>query len=95
MTSATMKARIVRVKVEEGKTGLFYAVSPDLKGLLVAKPTLDELESAIPEAIAALYAACGTEVVVTKAEDDDPDYFPWIAIPAAAARKAMETKAVA
>ena len=41
MTTATMKARIVRVKIEEGKTGLFYATSPDLKGMLVAEPTIN------------------------------------------------------
>ena len=93
MTSATMKAKIVRIRIEDGKTGLFYAVSPDLKGLLVAKPNLDELERAIPGAIMGLYAACGIAVVVTKAEDDDPDYFPWIAIPAEAARRAMEAAA--
>lgn len=91
MTSATMKAMIVRVRVEEGKTGLFYAVSPDLKGLLVAKPTIDELEKAIPEAIIALYVACGVPVFVTKAEDDDPEFFPWIAIPAEVARRVMES----
>jgi hypothetical protein len=89
MTSATMKARIVRVKIEEGKTGLFYATSPDLNGLLVAKPNLTALDDAIPNAIQDLYAACGVSVVVTKAQDDDPDFFPWIAIPAEAARIAM------
>ena len=38
MTSTLTTAKVVRVKVEEGKTGLFYATSPDLKGLLVAEP---------------------------------------------------------
>ena len=28
MTTATMKAKIVRVKIDEGKAGLFYATSP-------------------------------------------------------------------
>jgi hypothetical protein len=41
MTSALTKARVLRVKVEEGQTALFYATSPDLKGLLVAEPTID------------------------------------------------------
>lgn len=89
--SATMKARIVRIKYEEGKTGLFYAISPDLKGLLVAKPTMDALEEAIPAAIKEMYAACGVIVVVTKAEDDDPVYFPWVAIPADLAQRALNT----
>jgi hypothetical protein len=69
MADATMKARMVRVRREEGKTGLFYATSPDLKGLLVAEPTLDALELAIPKAISDLYAAQGTVVVVTRVED--------------------------
>lgn len=90
MTSATMKARIVRIKYEEGKTGLFYAISPDLKGLLVAKTTIDDLRAAIPNAIRALYAACGVNVVVFPAEDSDPEYYPWAAIPAELAHKVLE-----
>jgi hypothetical protein len=90
MSTTSTKARIVRVKVEEGKAGLFYATSPDLRGLLVAKPTLDELDDAIPSAISDLYAAGGLHVVVTKAQDNDPEFFPWVAIPAEAARRAME-----
>jgi len=80
--SAALRARIVRLKYEEGKTGLFYAVSPDLKGLLVAKPTMDALKEAIPGAIRDLYAACGEAVeVVFPAEDRDPEYYPWVAVP--------------
>ena len=70
MTSTLTKAKVLRVKVEEGKTGLFYATSPDLKGLLVAEPTIDALEEAIPGAITDLFAACGVMVVVTKAGDN-------------------------
>src|SRR5262252_98821 len=84
------RAPIVRVKIEEGKAGLFYATSPDLRGLLVAEPTLDALDAAIPQAIANLYAACGTEVVVMKAKNDDPQFYPWVAVPAAVARRAIE-----
>jgi hypothetical protein len=90
MTTTSMKARIVRVKIEEGKTGLFYATSPDLKGMLVAEPTLDALEVAIPAGIADLYAACGVKVVVTKAQDLDPDFYPWVAIPAEQAQRDMD-----
>jgi len=86
----SMRAKIVRVKIEEGKAGLFYATSPDLKGLLVAEPNIDELEAAISRGIADLYAACGETVVVTKAQDGDPDFYPWVAIPAEVAQKAME-----
>ncbi len=47
----------VTVKKEQGKAGLFYATSPDLKGLLVAEKTLEALEKAIPKAIKALAKA--------------------------------------
>ncbi len=53
-SSVRMQARIVRIKVEEGEAGLFYATSPTLKGLLVAEPTLDALNKAIPLAVADL-----------------------------------------
>lgn len=89
-TTASTKAKIVRVKVEEGKAGLFYATSPDLKGLLVAEPTIDALDVAIPKVIVDMYAACGINVVVTKAQDDDPEFYPWVAIPAEIARQVME-----
>jgi hypothetical protein len=87
MTS--MKAKIVRVRVEEGKTGLFYATSPDLKGLLVAEADIDTLDVAVSTAIVSLYEACGEKVVVTKAQDGDPQFFPWVAIPAEVAEKVM------
>jgi len=90
MTTTSTYAVIVRVKVEEGKAGLFYATSPDLKGLLVAKPTLNELDEAIPRAISDLYAACGEQVVVTKARREDEDFSPWVAIPTEVARRAIE-----
>jgi hypothetical protein len=96
MTGTLTKAKVVRVKVEEGKTGLFYATSPDLRGLLVAEPTIDALEEAIPKVISDMYAAGGVSVAVTKGGDDDPNYYPWIAIPVEQARAALErTKAVA
>jgi hypothetical protein len=90
MTGTLTKARIVRVRIEEGKTGLFYATSPDLKGLLVAEPTIDALENSIPKTITDMFAVSELDVVVTKAGDDDPDYYPWIVIPAEQARAALE-----
>jgi hypothetical protein len=66
MTSGSLKARIVRVKVQEGKTGLFFATSPDLRGLLVAEPTMEALWDAVPTTIRDLYAACGEHVVVSR-----------------------------
>jgi hypothetical protein len=89
---ASTRARIVRVKVEEGKAGLFYATSPDLRGLLVAEPNIDDLDIAISKAITDLYAASGETVVVTKAQDDDPEFFPWVAIPAEAAEKVIANR---
>ena len=88
--SATMKAHIVRVKREEGKTGLFYATSPDMKGLLVAEPTLDALERAIPQAITDLYAACGTKVVVTRVDEQEDHLRSWVAFPAEIAKSELE-----
>lgn len=89
-TTPSTKAKIVRVKVEEGKAGLFYATSPDLKGLLVAEPTLDALDEAISNVIIDMFAALGVKVVVTKAQDDNPEFYPWVCIPAEVARRAME-----
>lgn len=64
---------IVRVKYEKGTTGLIYASSPDLTGLLVAEHTFDELETAIPQAITDLYAASGVNVVVTWANEPEEE----------------------
>lgn len=93
MTETTMRARVVRIKREEGKTGLFYATSPDLKGLLVAEPTLDALDKAVPQAIRDMYWACGVEVVVTRAEEPDDDLRTWVAVPAIIAKEALEKSA--
>jgi hypothetical protein len=90
--TASTKAKIIRVRVEEGKAGLFYATSPDLKGLLVAEPNIDELDEAISKSITDLYAVCGVSVVVTKAQDDDPDFFPWVAIPAEVADRVIASR---
>ena len=89
MTTASMKAKTVRVKIEEGKTGLFFASSPDLKGLLVAEPTVDALYKAIPKAIADLYMACGESVVVSILDEKAHGYVPWVAFPADVARRAL------
>jgi hypothetical protein len=81
-----MMAKIVRIQRSEGQTGLFYATSPDLKGLLVAEPTLDALEKNIPHAIRDLYAACGEDVLVTRLADDTKQFRSWVAMPAHVAR---------
>ena len=89
MTSATMKAKIVRVKIEADKSGLYFATSRDLKGLLVAERRREDLNQAIADAIIALYAACGVRVIVTMAEYGDGDDCPWVAVPAEIARAAL------
>jgi len=90
-TNTSLKAKVVNVKVREGKEGLFYATSPQLKGLLVAEPTLDALDKAIPKAISDLYLACGLEVLVIKVEDgDDSGTTPWVAFPSAVAQAALD-----
>jgi hypothetical protein len=84
------RATIIRVKIEEDEdVGLFFATSPDLRGLLVAKPDIEALFNAIPQEIANLYAAKGVEVVVTIAKDDNPDFYPWVAIPADVAKRVL------
>ena len=73
--------QIVRVRVSEGNTGLFYAESSELRGLLVAAPDMDSLWAEVPGAIRDLYAAAGENVTVARAEDSDPDAYPFAAIP--------------
>ena len=85
-----LKARIVRVRREQGATGLFYATSPDLRGLLVAEPTLDGLEKAIPEAIRDLYMASGEPVLVTRTDHDTEEFRSWVAFPVEIATDALE-----
>jgi Domain of unknown function (DUF1902) len=75
------KPKIIRIRVDQGKAGLFYAQSPDLRGLLVAAENTEELKAKIPGAIADLLRAMGTEVEVREAEDGDPTERPWVAIP--------------
>ena len=88
MSEIGPKARIVHITCEEGKAGLLYASSPDLRGLLVAEQTVDALRQAIPRAIRDLYAAMGVEVVVSPVDEPDEGR-TWVAIPAAIARKAL------
>lgn len=92
MTTATMKPKIVRVVVEADPVGVFYATSPDLKGLLVAERTLEALDREIPRAVRDLYAACGIIVFVSKADDghgNHDDETPWVAFPVELARRVL------
>ena len=93
MHSNLAKTKLVRIKIEEDKTGVFFATSPDVKGLLVAKPTIEDLYADIPRAIEELYALCGVDVIVAQVGDDDVGDHPWVAIPADVARQRLDAKA--
>lgn len=90
--SKITKSKIIRVRIEEGKEGLFYATSPELKGLLVAEADLEALEKSIPRAIAELFEVCGVTAIVTKAEENDGDFHPWVAVPAELAQAALQER---
>ncbi len=92
MTEAKLASRVVRIKVERGETGLFYATSPDLEGLLVAEPNEAALNQMIPGAIEDLYAACGETVVVLPAQafSDDVDTLSFVKVPADIAQAALD-----
>ncbi|MCI4677255.1 hypothetical protein K9U39_13405 [Rhodoblastus acidophilus] len=83
-----MKAKIVRVLVE-ADGDMFFATSPDLKGLLVAATTLEKMDIAVSKAIHDLYLACGSDVVVSKADDGDDQFEPWVAFPAELVKAAI------
>lgn len=85
-SNASLRAKIVHVSIEQDKTGLFFATSSQLKGLLVAKHSLDEVRAAIPQAIYELYSVCGVEILVSPAEDDSDSDETWVAFPKEAAR---------
>lgn len=89
MTASKEKATTFRVRIED-RNGLFVATSPDLKGMLVAERSLDALKAAIPSEVADLFAACGVEVVVSEVDDEQCDLTPWVAVPAAVARRALQ-----
>jgi len=87
--TAAMKAKTFRVDIERDDT-LFIATSPDLKGMLVAEHSLDDLIAAIPSAVQDLFAACDVRVVVSQVDDGDEMSGPWVAFPAEIARKGLE-----
>lgn len=82
--------KIVRIQYVTGNAGLIYATSPDLRGLVVARASVEELAKAVPEAICKLYEACGVQVIVARLEPDrmceDEQQESWVAFPAELAR---------
>ena len=93
MATLMQRVGVVRVNVTTGRSGLFFAESDDLRGLLVAEHTMDALLVAVPNAIRDLYAAQGQEVIVTPARmENEP--FPFAAIPAAILEESPVAEAV-
>ena len=46
----------IKIEYQAGRTGLIFATSPDLPGLLVAATTMDELAKRVPAAIRDLHS---------------------------------------
>ena len=82
------------IEYEHGKMGLIYASSPDLRGLLISRPTMEELREAIPQAITDMYLACGEKVLVSSLKPDELlEDDRWVAFPAEIAKRAQEREA--
>ena len=67
MTTA-MKAKTFQFYIKRDDT-LFIATSPELRGMLVAEHSFDELIAAIPSAVEDLFAARNIPVVVSQIDD--------------------------
>jgi hypothetical protein len=87
MSAESALAKVVRVNIEYDTVGLFYATSPDLKGLLVAESTEEATLIAVPKAISDLYLAMGQTVVVIPAGDMAGDHpmKTWVGVPSSMA----------
>jgi hypothetical protein len=93
--SGSLEAKIIRIEFDRGETGRIYATSPDIKGLMIGRRSLEELENALPQAITEMYAACGLRVVVSRvARDDHAKHDTWVAFPAEIARQALDAAAL-
>ncbi len=79
MSEAKLDARIVRVEIRDGKDGMFYAYSDDIRGLIIAEPSYDEVMREIPRVIAAMYAACGEKIAVFPAQRNNET--EWVKMP--------------
>jgi len=60
-----LKTQTVNVNIETGEHGLYYGTSDQLKGLLIAERTPDEVLQAAPKAMADFYLADGFRDVET------------------------------
>jgi hypothetical protein len=66
---SSSKAKVFRVEIKQGESGLIFATSPDLRGLLVAERTMEDLMREIPLSIAAIVKAQGDDAQIIEAED--------------------------
>ena len=96
-TAKRSGTRIIRVHYERGRSGVLFASSQDIDGLVVSAPTEAELDALVPEAITQLYAACHVRVIVTRVEEEPQDDITrWATLPAdLAAQKLKELKSSA
>lgn len=81
-----MTAKLIRIEYKQGRSGLIFATSPDLHGLLCSERTMEELEPTISEAITQLCAASGEEVAAVKVDDQNA----WVAVPTEVLRRGLE-----
>jgi predicted RNase H-like HicB family nuclease len=54
------------LKIEKGNAGLWYASSPEIKGLFLAKRTISELLAEVPKCLAALAEAATSRTSMTE-----------------------------
>ena len=78
-SEANLTAKIVRVDIRDGSNALFYAYSDDIKGLVVAARSYEDVLADIPRAITEMYAACGESIVVVPAQRNNET--EWVKIP--------------
>ena len=83
-----MRTKIVHVKFKQSKTGLIFATSRELKGLLISERTMEAFETSIPAAITDLYASDGVQVVVQRAEREKGIFAFSVAFPTELVRRA-------
>jgi hypothetical protein len=76
------KVRIINIMVRQGPSGMLFATSDDLKGLMVGARTREDLMIEIPACIKLLMAEQGLAVDVYPVDGSDADVPPWAAIPA-------------
>lgn len=92
MTTSTTRAKLLRVKIERGRSGTYFATSPDVPGFEAVSKDLKDLEERlVPKYLADLYRAAGHPVVVTRLEEyDTEDVLSWVAVPLEVLRQGLE-----